>query len=139
MGSCDCPIFSVEVKSKWKACWLLCFVGLTTRKLKKNRNVQKTFTIALFDFAAFRRRILLFTSATFGCHITLWVFAPFGCSSCGRSHLEFSKLEKKNDNDTIKKMKWKNLVSWKKRSNLARDYKETNKTMAMEELLEKTR
>jgi hypothetical protein len=35
MGSYDCPIFNVEVKSKWKTCWLLCFKGLTTRKLKR--------------------------------------------------------------------------------------------------------
>jgi hypothetical protein len=33
-------------------------------------------------------------------------------------------------------MKWKSLVSWKKRNNLGRDNKERNKNMAREELLE---
>ncbi len=36
-------------------------------------------------------------------------------------------------------MKWKSLVSWMKKSNSGRDNKETNKIMAMEELLEKNR
>jgi hypothetical protein len=34
-------------------------------------------------------------------------------------------------------MKWKSLVSWKKKSKSRRNNKETNKTMAKEELLEK--
>ncbi len=36
-------------------------------------------------------------------------------------------------------MKWKRLVSSKKRSNLERDNKETNKTMVGKELLEKNK
>jgi hypothetical protein len=36
------PIFSVEVKSKWKTYWLLCFEGLTTRKLKEKKCAQNT-------------------------------------------------------------------------------------------------
>jgi hypothetical protein len=35
-------------------------------------------------------------------------------------------------------MKWKSLVSWKKKSNLGKD-NEINKTMAREELLEKSK
>ncbi len=36
-------------------------------------------------------------------------------------------------------MKWKNLVSWMKRSDLGRNSRQTNKTMAGEELLENSR
>ncbi len=35
MGSCDFPIFNLEVKSKWKTYLSLCFARLTTRKLKR--------------------------------------------------------------------------------------------------------
>jgi len=41
----------------------------------------------------------------------------------------FSKLKEKerNNNDTNKKLKWKNLMSWKKKSNSKRNNKEINK------------
>ncbi len=56
-------------------------------------------------------------------------FCTFGHSDCGRMRSEFSKLKEKerNNNDTNKKLKWKNLVSWKKKSNLKRNNKEINK------------
>ncbi len=41
MGSCDCPTFSIKVKSKWKTYWLLCFARLTTRKLKRKEMCKK--------------------------------------------------------------------------------------------------
>jgi len=76
-------------------------------------------------------RLLAFT--TFGRDITFWAFAPFGCSSV-EGHVQSSWNWKKeiDDNDTNKKMKWKNLVSWNKGSNSRRDNMETNKTMVRE-------
>ncbi len=48
-------------------------------------------------------------------------------------------MKEKDDNDINKNMKWKNLVSWMKKSNSGRDNRETNKIVAREELLEKNR
>jgi hypothetical protein len=42
MGSYDFPIFNVEVKSKLKTCWLLCFTILTIRKLKAKECAENT-------------------------------------------------------------------------------------------------
>ncbi len=119
---------------------IIVFYRINNKKIEEKGNVQKTFTVVSFDFATFKRRISLFASINFGRHITLWTCTPFGCSSYGRPHLEFLKLKRiKNDNDTNKKMKWKSLVSWKKRSNSRRDNREINKTMVREELLKKSR
>ncbi len=50
---------------------IIVFYKIDNKKIKEKRNVQKTFTIALFDFATFGRHISLFVSTTFGCHIAL--------------------------------------------------------------------
>jgi len=74
---------------------IIVFCRIDYNKIEKKGNVQKTFTITLFDFATFGCCILLFVSATFGCHVALLVFTTFGCSSCGRPHLGFLKLEER--------------------------------------------
>jgi hypothetical protein len=74
----------------------VCFARLTIRKLKRKLgNVQKTLIVALFDFATFESFVTLLTSTTFGHHIVLFNSSAFGHSNCGRSHLEFSKLEER--------------------------------------------
>jgi hypothetical protein len=74
---------------------IIVFYKIDYNKIEEKGNVQKTFTITLFDFAAFEHCILLFASTTFGHHIALLAFVTFGCSSYGRPHLEFLKLEEK--------------------------------------------
>jgi hypothetical protein len=50
---------------------IIVFYKIENKKIEEKENVQKTFTLVLFDFAAFRCHILLFVSITFGCHVTL--------------------------------------------------------------------
>jgi hypothetical protein len=47
------------------------FCKIDNKKVEEKRNVQKTLTITLFDFAAFGCHISLFAFATFGCHVVL--------------------------------------------------------------------
>ncbi len=116
--------FQCRSEIQMKNLFIIVFCKIDNKKIEEKGNVQKTFTIMLFDFA------------TFGCHIAWWASTTLGRSSCERSCSKFSKLKERYDNETNKKTKWKNLVSWKKKSNLKRNNRETNKTMA-KELLEK--
>jgi general stress protein CsbA len=74
---------------------IIVFCRIDYNKIEKKGNVQKTFTITLFDFATFGHCILLFTSATFGRHVALLVFTTFGCSGCGKPPSKFLKLEER--------------------------------------------
>jgi len=76
--------------------WLvIVFCRIDYNKIEKKGNVQKTFTIMLFDFTTFGCCILLFASTTFGRHVALLVFTTFGWFGCGRPRLEFLKLEER--------------------------------------------
>jgi hypothetical protein len=74
---------------------IIVFWKIDNKKIEEKRDVQKTLTVVLFDFATFKRHILLFAYATFGCYAVLWGFTPFGHSNYGRSRLEFSKLKER--------------------------------------------
>ncbi len=74
---------------------IIVFCRIDNKKIKKKGNVQKTFTVELFDFVAFDCHILLFASTIFRHHVSLWASTPFGHSSCGRSCSEFSKLKER--------------------------------------------
>ncbi len=50
---------------------IIVFCKIDNKKIEEKGNVQKTFTITLFDFVVFGRCISLFASATFGCHVVL--------------------------------------------------------------------
>jgi hypothetical protein len=50
---------------------IIMFYRIKNKKIEEKKNVQKTFTIVLFDFIAFACHISLFASVTFRCHIAL--------------------------------------------------------------------
>jgi hypothetical protein len=62
---------------------IIVFCRIDYNKIEEKGYVQKTLTIALFDFTTSRH------------HISLIVFTTFGRSSCGSPHLEFLKLEER--------------------------------------------
>jgi hypothetical protein len=64
-----CSIRKGEIQMK--NLLIIVFYKIENKKIEEKENVQKTFTLVLFDFAAFRCHILLFVSITFGCHVTL--------------------------------------------------------------------
>jgi hypothetical protein len=64
-----CSAHKSEIQMK--NLYIIVFFKFNKKKIEEKGNVQKTFTIALFDFATFEHYILLFTFATFGCHISL--------------------------------------------------------------------
>jgi hypothetical protein len=132
--------FQCRSEIQMKKMLIIMFWKIDNKKIEEKGNVQKTLTITLFDFVAFRCRISLFVYATFGCHVSLWISTPFDIpivEGCIWSSWNWKK--ERDDNDINKKMKWKSSVSWMKRSKSRRDNKETNKTMVGEELLEKRR
>jgi hypothetical protein len=50
---------------------IIVFCRIDNKKIEEKRNVQKTFIVTLFDFAAFECHISLFISTTFGHHVSL--------------------------------------------------------------------
>ncbi len=62
---------------------IIVFCKINNKKIEEKGNVQKTLTIALFNFVTFKH------------HVSLFAFATFGDSSCGRSCSKFSKLEER--------------------------------------------
>ncbi len=50
---------------------IIVFCRIAYKKIEEKINVKKTFTFALFDFAAFRHHISLFAFSTFGRHVAL--------------------------------------------------------------------
>ncbi len=62
---------------------IIVFCKINNKKIEEKINVQKTLTVALFNFVTFRH------------HVSLFAFATFGHFSCGRLCSEFLKLEEK--------------------------------------------
>ncbi len=62
---------------------IIVFYKINNKKIEEKINVQKTLTVALFNFVTFRH------------HVSLFAFATFGHFSCGRSCSEFLKLEER--------------------------------------------
>jgi hypothetical protein len=50
---------------------IIVFCKIDNKKIEETGNGDKTLIVTLFDFVAFRHRILLLVSATFGRDITL--------------------------------------------------------------------
>jgi len=66
--------------------------------------MYKTLVVTLFVSVAFKHHVTLFASTTFEHHVALFSFVTFGHTNCGWLHSEFSKLEKKkDDNETNKR------------------------------------
>jgi hypothetical protein len=62
---------------------IIVFCKIDNKKIEEKRNVQKTLTVALFNFVTFRH------------HVSLFAFATFRHFSCERLCSEFSKLEER--------------------------------------------